>query len=105
MDDNTHPTDKPTLPVDLSTLPPEEFNHVCQLATQMQEKTSAEDIQLIGSMLSKITPEKAQYLATQNMDPMTYFFRTQALYHLKRERRTQEMAHSESGASASVQDK
>ncbi|KAJ6044443.1 hypothetical protein N7460_005798 [Penicillium canescens] len=37
--------------------------------------------------LSNMTPEQRQYLARKNLDPMTYFFRSQALGQIRRHRR------------------
>ena len=82
------PTNPGTLPDDLSTLSPQELEHVSRLAQQMLTKTSPEDMEKIKMNLSNMSPEQRQYLARKNMDPMTYFFRSQALTSLRRHRRS-----------------
>lgn len=81
------PANGGALPDDLSTLAPNEFEHVKRLANQMLAKTSPEDMEKIKMNLSNMTPEQRQYLVRKDMDPMTYFFRSQALSQLRRHRR------------------
>ncbi|KAJ5106678.1 hypothetical protein N7456_003353 [Penicillium angulare] len=76
-----------TIPDDLNNLSPQETDHVIRLASQMLAKTSQEDMEKIKLNLSNMSPEQRQYLARKNMDPMTYFFRSQALNQLRRHRR------------------
>lgn len=76
------------LPDDLNTLSAQDLDHVSRLASQMLAKTSAEDMEKIKLNLSNMNPEQRQYLARKNMDPMTYFFRSQALNQLRRHRHT-----------------
>lgn len=75
------------LPDDLSTLSPPELEQVSRLANQMLSKTSPEDMEKIKSNLNNMNREQRDYLSRKNMDPMTYFFRSQALTNLRRQRR------------------
>lgn len=75
------------LPDDLNTLSPQELEHVTRLANQMLSKTTPEDMEKIKMNLNNMNPEQRAYLARKNMDPMTYFFRSQALNQLRRHRR------------------
>ncbi|KAJ5294725.1 hypothetical protein PENANT_c014G02265 [Penicillium antarcticum] len=75
------------LPDDLNTLSPQDLDHVSRLANEMLSKTSPEDMEKIKLNLSNMTPEQRQYLARKNLDPMTYFFRSQALGQIRRHRR------------------
>lgn len=72
---------------DLSTLSPQDLDHVIRLATEMMNKTTPEDINKIKMNLSNMTPEQRQYLTRKELDPMTYFFRSQALTQIRRHRR------------------
>ncbi|KAJ5430330.1 UAA transporter [Penicillium cf. griseofulvum] len=72
---------------DLSTLSAQDLDHVSRLANEMLNKTSPEDMEKIRLNLSNMTPEQRQYLARQNLEPMTYFFRSQALNQIRRHRR------------------
>lgn len=84
-----------TLSDDLNSLPPQEHEHVRRLAQQMLMKTSQEDMEKIKLNLQNMTPEQKQYLAGKQVDPMTYFFRSQALSQLRRHKRNRmEMAHA-----------
>lgn len=73
---------------DLNTLSTQEHDHVCRLASQMLAKTSPEHMEKIKMNLQNMNPEQRQYLARKNMDPITYFFRSQALNHMKRHKRS-----------------
>lgn len=75
------------LPDDLNTLSPQDYEHVCRLANQMLAKTSPEDMDKIKMNLQNMTPEQRQYLARINIEPMIYFFRSQALNQLRRHKR------------------
>lgn len=78
---------------DLNMLSPQEFEQVCRLANQMLLKTSPEDMEKIKMNLQNMTQEQRQYLARKNIEPMTYFFRSQALRELRRHKRNRmEMA-------------
>ncbi|KAJ6102243.1 hypothetical protein N7486_004670 [Penicillium sp. IBT 16267x] len=81
------PTNSGPLHDDLNTLSPQDVEHVSRLANQMLAKTSAEDMEKIKMNLSNMSAEQRTYLARKNMDPMTYFFRSQALNQLRRHRR------------------
>ncbi|KAJ5163029.1 UAA transporter [Penicillium coprophilum] len=72
---------------DLSTLSPQELDHVSRLANEMLNKTTPEDMAKIKLNLSNMTPEQRQYLARKKLEPMTYFFRSQALNQIRRHRR------------------
>ncbi|CAG8295619.1 unnamed protein product [Penicillium salamii] len=76
------------LPDDLNTLSPQDLAHVIRLADEMKNKTSAEDMEKIKMNLSNMTPEQREYLTRKDLDPMTYFFRSQALNQIRRHRRT-----------------
>ncbi|KAJ5085737.1 hypothetical protein N7532_010508 [Penicillium argentinense] len=80
------------LPDDLNNLSPMDLEQVIRLANQMLAKTSAEDMEKIKLNLSNMGPDQQKYLASKNMDPMTYFFRSQALNQLRRHKRAKEMA-------------
>lgn len=81
---------------DLSTLSTQEYDHVCRLAAQMLAKTSPEHMEKIKMNLQNMTPEQRQYLARRSMDPITYFFRSQALTHMRRHKRNRmEMARAQ----------
>ena len=75
------------LPDDLNTLSAQDLDHVSRLANEMLNKTSAEDMEKIKMNLSNMTPEQRQYLQRKNLEPMTYFFRSQALNQIRRHRR------------------
>lgn len=72
---------------DLSTLSAQDLDHVSRLANEMLNKTNPEDMEKIKLNLSNMTPEQRQYLARKNLEPMTYFFRSQALNQIRRHRR------------------
>lgn len=81
---------------DLNTLSAQENDHVCRLASQMLAKTSPEHMEKIKMNLQNMNPEQRQYLARKNMDPITYFFRSQALTHMRRHKRNRmEMARTQ----------
>ncbi|KAB8209355.1 hypothetical protein BDV34DRAFT_221745 [Aspergillus parasiticus] len=69
------------------TLSAQEYDNVCRIADQMLAKTSQEDINKIKMHLDSMTLEQRQYLRGKNMDPLTYFFRSQALSQLKKHRK------------------
>ncbi|KGO38603.1 hypothetical protein PEX2_074730 [Penicillium expansum] len=69
---------------ELATLSPHDFDHVSRLAEEMMKKLSPEDTEKINFNLSDMTPEKRLYLAQKNLEPMTYFFRSQALNQIRR---------------------
>lgn len=88
-----------SLPDDLNSLPPQELEHVRRLAHQMLTKTSPEDMEKIKMNLQNMTPEQKQYLSRRQIDPMTYFFRSQALNQLRRHKKTRmEMAQAQNPA-------
>ncbi|XHG02648.1 hypothetical protein AWENTII_005991 [Aspergillus wentii] len=72
---------KPSL--DLSSHPPDKPDHVYQLAAILREKTSVGGLQRIETNLQNMTAEEGEYLASKNMDPMTYFCQTQDLNSLR----------------------
>jgi hypothetical protein len=72
---------------DLSTLSAQDYDHVCRIANQILAKTPQEDVDKIKMNLQNMTPEQRQYLSRKNMDPITYFFRSQALNQLRRHKR------------------
>ncbi|KAJ5894054.1 UAA transporter [Penicillium taxi] len=90
------PTNGVLLPDDLNNLSPQDLDHVSRLANQMVAKTSSEDLEKIKGGLSNMTDEQRSYLQRKNMDPLTYFFRSQALSQLRRHRRSrlQEMGRA-----------
>lgn len=77
----------PSLTDDLNSLTPQEYDHVCRIADQILSKTSQEDVEKIRLNLQNMTPEQKTYLLRKNIDPVTYFFRSQALTQLKRHKR------------------
>lgn len=74
------------LPDDISALSAQETAHVDQLANEIKNKTTPEDMKKIEQNLSNMTPEQRQYLANKKMEPMKYFFRSQALSQIRRNR-------------------
>ncbi|KAE8144407.1 hypothetical protein BDV25DRAFT_95931 [Aspergillus avenaceus] len=72
---------------DLSTLSQQDHENVQRIANQIMAKTSPDDIEKIKMNLQNMTPEQRQYLSRKNMDPLTYFFRSQALTHFRRHKR------------------
>lgn len=81
---------------ELSSLSSHEYDQVCRLASQMLAKTSTEHMEKIKMNLQNMTPEQRQYLARKNMDPITYFFRSQALGHVRRHKKSRmEMARAQ----------
>lgn len=90
------PANNAQLTDDLSMLSTQEYDHVCQLASQMLSRTSPEHMEKIKMNLQNMTPEQRQYLARRSMDPITYFFRSQALTHMRRHKRNRmEMARTQ----------
>ncbi|THC90865.1 hypothetical protein EYZ11_009678 [Aspergillus tanneri] len=81
------PNGTTSLTDDLNTLSAQEYDHVCRIANQILSKTSPEDIEKIKMNLQNMTSEQKQYLNRKNMDPITYFFRSQALTYLRRHKR------------------
>ncbi|PWY76318.1 hypothetical protein BO70DRAFT_94389 [Aspergillus heteromorphus CBS 117.55] len=80
---------------DLNTLSAQEYDQVCRVANQIISKTPQEDLEKIKVNLQNMTPEQRGYLARKNMDPITYFFRSQALNQLRRHKRSRmEMARA-----------
>ncbi|KAJ5183544.1 hypothetical protein N7492_001160 [Penicillium capsulatum] len=73
---------------ELSNLSAQELEQVSRVANQILAKTSPEELQKLKMNLSSnMTADQRQYLSRNNMDPMTYFFRSQALGYLRRHRR------------------
>ncbi|KAB8269442.1 hypothetical protein BDV30DRAFT_216785 [Aspergillus minisclerotigenes] len=81
------PSSDPPLIDDLRTLSAQEYDNVCRIADQILAKTSQEDINKIKMHLDNMTVEQRQYLRGRNMEPITYFFRWQALSQLKKHRK------------------
>lgn len=80
---------------ELNSLSPQEFSNVCRIATQIYQKTSPDDLNKIKVNLQNMSPEQKIYLSKKGMDPMTYFFRCQAMSHLRRVKRSRmEMARN-----------
>ncbi|KAL5336502.1 hypothetical protein BJX70DRAFT_372562 [Aspergillus crustosus] len=80
---------------DLHSLSPQDYENVCRIATQILQKTSNEDMNKIKVNLQNMSPEQKLYLQKRGMDPITYFFRSQALNHVRRARRSRmEMARN-----------
>lgn len=79
-------TNNASFPDDISTLSPQELEHVSRLATTMQSRTGPEDMEKIKINLGNLNAEQRQYIARKKLDPMTYFFRTQALTYIRRHR-------------------
>ncbi|KAK1141113.1 hypothetical protein N8T08_009389 [Aspergillus melleus] len=81
------PNGSTSLTDDLNSLSAQEFDHVCRIADQIITKTSPEDIEKIKMNLQNMTPEQKTYLLRKDIDPVTYFFRSQALTQLRRHKR------------------
>ncbi|KAL2826055.1 hypothetical protein BDW59DRAFT_66755 [Aspergillus cavernicola] len=80
---------------DLNTLSPQEHENVCRVANQILQKTSPDDMNKIKVNLQNMSPEQKVYLSKKGMDPITYFFRCQALNQLRRYKRSRmEMARN-----------
>ncbi|RAL09936.1 uncharacterized protein BO97DRAFT_150839 [Aspergillus homomorphus CBS 101889] len=81
---------------ELQTLSAQEYEQVCRVASQIMSKTPQEDVEKIKMNLQNMSPEQRQYLSKKNMDPLTYFFRSQALTQLRRFKRSRmEMARAQ----------
>ena len=76
-----------TLPDELTSLPSQEYEHICQVANKMRAKCSPENMEKIKMNLDEMAPEQKQYLARKNMDPLTFFFRAQAYEFWKKFKR------------------
>ncbi|KAI9368904.1 hypothetical protein BJX61DRAFT_187285 [Aspergillus egyptiacus] len=80
---------------DLNSLSPQEYENVCRVANQILQKTSPEEMAKIKMNLQNMSPEQKVYLSKKGMDPITYFFRCQALGQLRRFKRSRlEMARN-----------
>ncbi|KAL2836352.1 hypothetical protein BJY01DRAFT_58703 [Aspergillus pseudoustus] len=80
---------------ELNSLSPAEYENVCRVANQILQKTSQEDMSKIKVNLQNMTPDQKVYLSKKGMDPITYFFRVQALNQLRRFKRSRmEMARN-----------
>ncbi|KAL2866709.1 uncharacterized protein BJX67DRAFT_381641 [Aspergillus lucknowensis] len=80
---------------ELNSLTPAELENVSRIATQILQKTSPEDMNKIKVNLQNMSPEQKVYLSKKGMDPITYFFRCQALNQLRRFKRSRmEMARN-----------
>ncbi|KAL4771471.1 hypothetical protein BDW60DRAFT_64159 [Aspergillus nidulans var. acristatus] len=73
---------------DLNSLTPQEYDNVCRIATQILQKTSPEDMNKIKMNLQNMSPDQKVYLSKKGMDPITYFFRCQAMNHIRRVKRS-----------------
>ncbi|KAL4919298.1 hypothetical protein BDW62DRAFT_43135 [Aspergillus aurantiobrunneus] len=73
---------------DLNSLSGQEYETVCRIANQMFQKTSTEDMNKIKMNLTNMSQEQQIYLNKKGMDPLTYFFRCQAMAHLRRVKRS-----------------
>ncbi|RDW93306.1 uncharacterized protein DSM5745_00628 [Aspergillus mulundensis] len=73
---------------DLNSLTPQEYDNVCRIATQILQKTSPDDMNKIKVNLQNMSPEQKVYLSKKGMDPITYFFRCQAMNHIRRVKRS-----------------
>lgn len=73
---------------ELNSLSPQEFSNVCRVASQIYHKTSPDDLNKIKVNLQNMNPEQKVYLSKKGMDPLTYFFRCQAMSHLRRVKRS-----------------
>ncbi|PYH41475.1 uncharacterized protein BP01DRAFT_305629 [Aspergillus saccharolyticus JOP 1030-1] len=72
---------------ELQTLSAQEYEQVCRVASQIISKTPQEDLEKIKLNLQNMSQEQRQYLVKKKMDPLTYFFRSQALTQLRRFKR------------------
>ncbi|KAE8376557.1 hypothetical protein BDV26DRAFT_282555 [Aspergillus bertholletiae] len=72
---------------ELSALSPQDKENVTRVANQILAKTSQEDLDKIKRNLQNMTPEQRQYLERQDMNPIDYFFHSQALNQLRRHKR------------------
>jgi hypothetical protein len=80
----------------LNSLSPPEYEYVCRVAAQIIEKTTPEDMTKIKVILANMTRESRDLASKRGMDPVTYFFRVQALNQLPRFKRSWiEMARKE----------
>jgi hypothetical protein len=80
---------------ELNSLSPAEYENVCRVANQILQKTSPDDMSKIKVNLQNMSPEQKVYLSKKGMDPITYFFRVQALNQLRRFKRSRmEMARN-----------
>ncbi|KAL4736773.1 hypothetical protein BDV11DRAFT_9174 [Aspergillus similis] len=73
---------------DLNSLTPQEYDNVCRIANQILQKTSPEDMSKIKMNLQNMSPDQKVYLHKKGMDPITYFFRCQAMNHIRRVKRS-----------------
>ncbi|KAL4792411.1 hypothetical protein BDV19DRAFT_251406 [Aspergillus venezuelensis] len=73
---------------ELHTLSAPEYENVCRIANQIAAKTSEEDMNKIKANLANMSQEQRVYLQKKSMDPITYFFRCQAMSHIRRVKRS-----------------
>lgn len=81
-----------SLPDDLGSLTPQEHEQVRRHAQQIMSMTSQEELEKIKLNLQNMTPEQKQFIAKKQMDPLSYFFRCQAVNNLRRHKQ-RNMAH------------
>ncbi|CEN62900.1 hypothetical protein ASPCAL09528 [Aspergillus calidoustus] len=68
----------------LSSLSPAEYENVCRVATVISNNVPQNDMDKIILNLRNRSPRQKNYLHKKGMDPVTYFFRCQALEYLQR---------------------
>jgi hypothetical protein len=68
----------------LSSLSPAEYENVCRVAEAIRNKVSRNFMNIIILNLRSMNPSQKNYIHKKGMDPVTYFFRCQALKHLQR---------------------
>jgi hypothetical protein len=73
--------------IDFDSLSAAEYENVCRLATANRSKVSQNDMNKILLNLQRIGPRQKDYIHKKGMDPVTYFFRYQALKQLQRRSR------------------
>ncbi|KAK2765523.1 hypothetical protein FQN54_008377 [Arachnomyces sp. PD_36] len=84
---------------DINMLPAPEFEQIRLIAEKMAMNTPPEDLEKIKMNLQNMSPEQRQSLASKGVEPLTYFFRTQALAEFRRQKRAKmEMAARAQGA-------
>ena len=64
----------------------QENDAINKLAAQMAEKTSKEDLAKIRANLENMTPEQRQTMTQKGVDPLVFFFRTQATKEWRRQK-------------------
>ncbi|KAK2738194.1 hypothetical protein FQN57_007169 [Myotisia sp. PD_48] len=81
-----HQFPPPGAPQESNAMTAAEYEHICRLAEQMARKTLPADMEKIKLNLQNMSPEQRQQLALKGIEPLEYFFRSEAFKELRRQR-------------------